>query len=159
MAEVVEKSGVHLTGADSGWPVAGSSEAQPKKDGTGSDPHSRASEVAGGVFEINERQKLVVDATAGQFKLTYSGQQTADIAFNASAAALTSALEALSNIGVGDVLVSGPTVSGTQRTWYVTFQGATLGESDVAQMTTQAGTTPLSGGAGTATVTTTTPGS
>jgi hypothetical protein len=37
----VNKSGVHLTGADSGWPVATASdtaEPEPKKDGTGADP-------------------------------------------------------------------------------------------------------------------------
>ena len=30
-----EKSGVHLTGVDSGWPVASTAEPAPRKDGTG----------------------------------------------------------------------------------------------------------------------------
>lgn len=158
MAELAEKSGVHLTGADSGWPVAAAAEPDPHKDGTGADPHTHASSVADSVIEVSERQALVVDATAGQYKLTFSGQQTADIAFNATAANIVSALEALSNVGVGDVAVAGPTVSGTERLYYITFQGD-LAEEDVAELTVQAGTTPLSGGGAEATVSTITPGS
>lgn len=158
MAEVIEKSGVHLTGADSGWPVAGTAEAEPKKDGTGSDPHVRASEVADGVVEVSERQRLVIDATSGQLKLTYDGQQTADIDFDPTSAELVAALEALSNVAPGDVSATGPSVSGNQRTYYVTF-GGTLADTDVPQMTVQAGTVPLAGGGAAATVTTITPGS
>ena len=157
MAEVTEKSGVHLTGGDSGWPVAGSAEPQPKKDGTGADPHSTASSVDDNVFEIDERQKVVVDATGGTFTLTYSGQTTAAIDFDATTAEVKSALEALSNIGVGDVAVAGgPGNDGGDNPYYVTFQGA-LAESDVAELTSSA--TNLTGGAGTAAVSTTTPGS
>lgn len=161
MADVVERSGVHLTGADSGWPVASSDEPDPHKDGTGSDPHSRADSVAANVVQVDERQKIVVKAGGGQFKLTFEGQQTADLAYNISAANLKTALEALSNIGVGDVAVSGgPGNAAGDAPYYVTFQGA-LADSDRTQMTTQAGTTPLSGGTGgsSATVSTTTPGS
>lgn len=43
----------------------------------------------------------------GTFTLTYSGQTTAAIAYNATAAAVQDALEALSNIAVGDVFVTG----------------------------------------------------
>lgn len=45
--------------------------------------------------------------TGGTFTLTYSGQTTAAIAFNASAAAVESAIAALSNVGAGMVRVSG----------------------------------------------------
>lgn len=108
---------------------------------------------------VNEVQSVTVDATAGQYKITFSGQQTADIAYNATAQELEDALVALSNIGAGDVDVTGgPGDAGGTTPYVVTFQGA-LAETDVAQMTTQAGTTPLSGGASTAVVGTTTPGS
>lgn len=154
---MAEKSGVHLTGADSGWPVASSAEPDPRKDGTGADPHSRASEVADSTFEVNERQKVVVDATGGTFTLTYDGQTTAAIAFNAAASAVAAALEALSNIGVGDVAVAGgPGNAGGSAPYYVTFQGA-LEEQDVAQLTASAAS--LTGGASTVTISTTTPGS
>jgi hypothetical protein len=48
-----------------------------------------------------------VGATAGTFKLTYAGLQTAAIAYNAAAAAIQTALEALTNVGVGDIVVTG----------------------------------------------------
>lgn len=161
MADVVERSGIHLTGADSGWPVASSAEPDPHKDGTGADPHTAAAEVANNVVQVSERQQIVVKAGAGQWKLTFEGQQTADLAYNISAANLKAALEGLSNVGVGDVEVTGgPGNAAGSAPYVITFQGA-LAESDRTQITTQAGTTPLSGGTGgsSATVTTTTPGS
>jgi hypothetical protein len=45
-----------------------------------------------------------VPATAGNFKLTVNGQQTANIAFDATAAIVQAALEALSNVAPGDVV-------------------------------------------------------
>lgn len=68
--------------------------------------------------------------TAGTFTLTYAGQTTAPIAYNASAAVVQTALIALSNIGASDVVVTG--ADGGPYT--VTFEG-TLASTDVAQMT------------------------
>lgn len=82
------------------------------------------------------------------FTLTFSGQTTAAIAAAATAAQVQTALEALSNIGVGDVVVTG----NAGGPWTVTFAGA-LADTDVAQMTS----TPT-GGSGTVTVATTTAG-
>lgn len=62
--------------------------------------------------------------TDGQFKLTYEGQQTADIAYNASASTVQNALIALSNIGPSDVAVTG----NDGGPWTVTFQGALAGD-------------------------------
>lgn len=86
--------------------------------------------------------------TGGTFTLTYAGQTTAGIAYNANAAAVQSALEALSNVTPGDLVVTGT------GPYTVTFN-VSLG--DVAQMTASGagltgGTTPD------ATVATTTPG-
>ena len=154
---MAEKSGVHLTGADSGWPVASSAEPDPRKDGTGADPHSRASSVAVNTFEVNERQKVVVDATGGTFTLTYSCQTSGNIDFDATPAEVVTALEALSNVGSGDVAVTGgPGNDGGDNPYYVTFQGA-LEEQNVAQMTGD--DTNLTGGGSSVTITTTTPGS
>lgn len=103
---------------------------------------------------FNEIQSVKIDATAGQFKLVYGGQTTADIAFNAAASAVQSALVALSNIDPGDVYVTGgPGNSGGTTPYVVSFGGA-LGTGDVAQLTSAAGTTPLSGGGAAATITT-----
>lgn len=45
--------------------------------------------------------------TGGSIKLTFQGQTTADIAYNAAASAVQSALLALSNLDTGDVVASG----------------------------------------------------
>ena len=81
--------------------------------------------------------------TAGQFKLTYEGQTTVDIAFNATGATITTALEALTTIGTGNVSVAGA-ASGP---WTATFQGSMAG-IDASLIVMTAGTTPLSGGTG-----------
>lgn len=104
---------------------------------------------------VNETQNVVVDATGGSFTLTYGGQTTSAITTNAAGAAVQSALEALSSIGSGNIGVS-RSGSADSYTYACTFQG-TLAATNVAQMTSDA--TSLTGGAGTATVTTATPGS
>lgn len=64
--------------------------------------------VLGEVTGVNELQRVTLtNATGGTFKLTYAGQQTGAIAYNASAATIKTALEALSNIAVDDVVVTG----------------------------------------------------
>jgi len=63
-----------------------------------------------------EAQGLVIDnlqvvslgtPSAGTFTLTYKGQTTSTIAYNAAASAVQSALEALSTIEVGEVAITG----------------------------------------------------
>lgn len=97
--------------------------------------------------------------TGGTFTLTYSGQTTDPIAYNASADVVQAKLTALSNIGsLGSQNVKVTGNSGGPYT--VTFMGALAG-TDVAQMTATAnltgGTTPgvtvatsTAGGAGAA---------
>jgi hypothetical protein len=49
MGSEAERSGVHLTGEDSGFPVADpDAEPGPVKDGTGADPHPDATAVVDG---------------------------------------------------------------------------------------------------------------
>lgn len=79
--------------------------------------------------------------TGGTFTLTYAGQTTTAIAYNANAAAVQAALVALSNIGANDVRVTGGPGPGTA--FVVTFHGA-LGNTDVALMTASAAS--LTGG-------------
>jgi len=70
--------------------------------------------------------------TGGTFTLTYSGQTTAAIAYNATASAVQTALRALSNIGSTGVSVTGTGAPATP--WAVTFAGS-LANTDVPQMT------------------------
>ena len=109
--------------------------------------------AVGDDFAGNEIQRVALGgttATSGTFTLTYSGQTTAPIAYNATAATVRTALQALSNIGTGQIAVSGGPGPGTP--WNVTFQG-TLANKNVPQMTVN-GALLLPVGA-TATVTTT----
>jgi hypothetical protein len=71
---------------------------------------------------VNEVQMLEASgATTGTFTLTFDGQTTAALVYNASAAAIQSALENLSNVEVGDVQVTGGPINTQDVT--VTFMG------------------------------------
>lgn len=89
-------------------------------------------------------------ATAGSITITFDGQTTGAIAFNASAATVQTALESLSNINPGDVVVTGGPLPATIT---LTFGGAYAG-TDVPQVTVAP--TGLTGG--TVTVATSTAG-
>ncbi|MFH9425957.1 hypothetical protein [Streptomyces sp. NPDC017529] len=104
--------------------------------------------TASGLFEpyaavTNEVQTLTVTGgpTGGTFTITWSGQTTAALAYNATAAQVQSALEALSNIAPGDVTVTGS----AGGPWTLTWGGTQLGEDVAAPTTTESftgGTTP-----------------
>jgi hypothetical protein len=131
----VERSGIHLTGADSGWPVASASEPAPHKDGTGTDGLTHTASVTDGVVldtaATNEVQLVTLtSATGGTFLLTFNGQTTAAIAYNATAAAVKAALVALSNIDTGDIDVAG----NAGGPYTITFKGA-YANQNVAQIT------------------------
>jgi hypothetical protein len=62
----------------------------------------------------NERQQIeIVGVQAGTFTLTFSGQTTGSLAYDASNATVDAALEALSNIGAGDITITGGPLPGT----------------------------------------------
>jgi hypothetical protein len=59
-------------------------------------------------YEANQKDTVTLSgATSGSFRLEFKGQLSATIPFHASAAEVQSALEALSTINPGNVLVSG----------------------------------------------------
>jgi hypothetical protein len=85
---------------------------------------------------VNEKQQIVSVLTSGTFTLTYAGQTTASINWNDTAATVQTRLEALSNIGVGDVTCTvGPL---NNDPVIVEFTGA-LAATDVALMTASSG--------------------
>lgn len=100
-------------------------------------------------YPRNEIQTVEITGSApptgGTFTLTYSSQTTADIAYNADAAAVKSALEALSNIAPNEVIVTGG--PGPSTPWVIEFD-LTLGDTDVTLMTGSA--VSLTGGTGNA---------
>ena len=105
-----------------------------------------------GSAATNEKQVVYLSGppTGGTFTLTFDGQTTGAIAFDASAATVDTALEALSNIGAGDVGVTGD----AGGPWTVEFTGALAGVN-VPLMT---GSGSSLTGSGSVTVATTTQG-
>jgi hypothetical protein len=102
--------------------------------------------ILGELVGTNEVQSVTITGTptGGTFTLTFAGQTTAPIPFNATAVQVQAALEALSTIGFPNVKVTGGPGPGTA--FAVTFQNA-LGGTDVAAMTASGagltgGTTP-----------------
>ncbi|MCU0876166.1 MAG: GEVED domain-containing protein [Pirellulaceae bacterium] len=77
------------------------------------------------VGRFNEAQQLAVvgNPAGGGFTLTFGNQTTASIPHTATAAQVQAALEALSNIEPGDVLVTG----GVGGPWTVEYRGAYSG--------------------------------
>lgn len=79
---------------------------------------------------VDESQTVTISATGGTFTLTFGGQTTTDIAYNANSADLQAALVALSSVGNGNAAVIGP----DGGPWTVSFAG-TLSQSLQALMT------------------------
>ena len=82
----------------------------------------------------NEIQEVSVDATGGSFSIrfffgNFNNEVTASQAFDASAAALQSALEALGSLDPGDVSVSGP----AGGPWSIEFTGKQA-DADIAEV-------------------------
>jgi hypothetical protein len=80
----------------------------------------------------NEKQIITImnTATGGTFTLTFSGQTTTDLDFDATAAEVESALEALTSIGAGNVSVTGD----NGGPWTVELTGD-LAETNVSKIT------------------------
>jgi hypothetical protein len=85
----------------------------------------------------NEQQTVTISGTptGGTFTLTFNGQTTTAIAYNAISSVVLSALIALSNIRTGDVTVTGGPGPGTP--YVVTFAGQFASEdgASIPQMT------------------------
>lgn len=98
-----------------------------------------------------EVQRITITGTpdGGSFTITFNGQTTAAIAYNATAAAVQAALLALSNVDAGEITVGGGPLPGSFVT--LTFGGDLTG--NVNAVTT---TDSLTGGTSPATAVTTT---
>lgn len=101
----------------------------------------------------SELQQLKVSATAGTFNLTFAAQTTPDLPYDATAAQVQAALEALSTIGAGNIAVSGgPGDEAGSAPYSIEFAGALAGKPQ-PQIAAANGATPLSGGSGAAVTT------
>lgn len=100
--------------------------------------------TTGGFAGTNEVQTLTLSATGGTFTLTYSGQTTTAIAYNAAASAVELALEALSNLVPAEVAVSGS--AGGPYTITFTTMNAALLTASAASLTGGSGTAVIAQG-------------
>ena len=94
--------------------------------------------VASGVDNkpfIDEVQRVTIKAVAGTFTLTYGGQTTAPLAYNASAGTVEAALNALPSInGSGSVAVTGGPGDPSGSSPYVVTFGGGLAKGDREQL-------------------------
>ena len=101
---------------------------------------------------VDGLQEVRIRATGGQFRLSFGGEATPDLSFDASGAAVEAALNSLPSIMAGGGSVSvqsspGNQVPGTTPSIYaVTFSGGALAGTDVGSLVAEQGATPLSGG-------------
>ncbi len=109
----------------------------------------------GGV-RSNEVERITVNATGGTFTITYGGETTGPINYNASAAEVREALESLPNLEPGDVAVIGGPGGSGGGTPYTLIFGGKLAEQPVTPVTTNR--TGLSGSPKLATVVVLRPG-
>lgn len=106
------------------------------KDGTGwgVGPYNVA--ATGSYTDEVQTATITGSPTGGTFRLTFNGQQTGTIAYNATSGAVQTALEGLSNVEPGDIVVTG-----TNPNFTLTFGGQYAG-TNVAQISAQAALTP-----------------
>ncbi len=99
---------------------------------------------------VNARNELVsvtVDATSGNWTLTYGGQTTGNLAFNISVADLKTAVDGLSSVTAGDINYSGgPGDNGGNTPYYFAFA------SEVDESAITVADISLAGGGDTVTV-------
>lgn len=146
-SQATDSSGIAylvLTGPTDGKPFTVSKSTTDKSTGA-----LNISTSVQGVAPVNEKQRVVLGGTpsGGTFTLTFAGQTTGAIAYNASAATVTAALEALSNVAAGDV----STVLNATSDWTVEFI-QNFAETDVPLMTGSGSS--LTGGGGVSVTTT-----
>ena len=106
---------------------------------------------SGGAGTIGPRDELQIlqvrVAHEGQYKLSFEGETTADIAFNASPATIQSALRALPAIGSGGVSVKSAPGNSFTLEYEIAFEGP-LAKTDVPKLKVKPGTTSLGLGEG-----------
>lgn len=109
-----------------------------------------------GSAPVDEVQKLVVTAEGGTFTLTVASKATTAIAWNATAAEVQTALEALSTVAPGDILVTGgPGDSTGSKPFILNFAG-NFADENAPAITASAAS--LTGGTHTAVISTVTEG-
>jgi Tol biopolymer transport system component len=90
----------------------------------------------------DEVQQVSYQASAGQFRLSFAGDTTGDLPFNASAGEVQAALEGLPSIGLSAVAVTRVGDSQVDHLFTIRFQGS-LSAQSVEQIEIEDGTQPI----------------
>src|SRR6188474_1771996 len=112
--------------------------------------------VKEGPGNSDELQQLMIQATGGTFTLGFGADTTPALAYNASAAAVQAALDALGSITDGAVTVTGGPGDASGSSPYLIAFGGTMGGTDQPRIAID--DSALSGGAAEGWVTTVNPG-
>jgi hypothetical protein len=121
------------------------------------EPTALTSPEAPANVPTNELQRLSVTATGGSFELRFRSPEpdistatTTPIPYNATAAQVQGALEALANIGAGNVAVTSPNPGGGAGVpggpYTIEFKGSRYADTNVGNLEALSSTPPLSGG-------------
>ena len=135
----VSLPGVTLDGTDQ--TTTDTTNAWTAEDGTGTGAGWHLT-IAATDFTTDDVQEVFNDATGGTFTLTYDGQTTAAIAYNASAATVETDIESLSNVTAATVTGTGVVAT----PWVIRFV------TDSGQNIMTAGDGSLTGGTSTVTL-------
>lgn len=98
--------------------------------------------VADGLTNETQRATVTGGPTGGTFTLTWSGQTTAAIPYNANAATVQGALNDLSNIRTGDVIVTGANGGPYDVQFTNTLKGQDVAAMTASGASLTGGTTP-----------------
>lgn len=126
--EPIGETDIALTGMNSAVPNPATTVGVSVKFGSDATEYTVTARTLGA--GTNEVQTIEIDndVSGGNFTLTYGGQVTGSILYNASAAVIKAALEALSTLGLGTVVVTG-----SSPKWTVTFTG-TMASTDASML-------------------------
>ena len=115
---VVGSGNVAVSGSAGGpWTVS-------FKNAQGGQPQPAMVADASKLTAANAKQTVTVTATGGHFSLSLGAETTVNLAYNAAAADVQAALEALVAVGAGNVAVTGD----AGGPWTVEFKGALAGQ-------------------------------
>lgn len=115
-------------------------------DGAATAPTANAATTVQGSGPTNEVQQVGFTSgfgtLAGSFTLSFNGQTTSTLTWNASASAVQSALTTLSNIGSGNLAVTKTSDTSSSQIWQLAFQGSLAG-TNVSQVTVNSSVTSM----------------
>ncbi len=123
--EPIGESVIALSGMDTAVPDPSTTTGVSVKFGSDTQEYTVTSRTLGSGTDEVQDIEIDDDVSGGTFTLTFGGQETGTIAYNAVAATVQAALQALSTVGLGNVVITQ-----ASPVWRATF-GGDLASSNV----------------------------